>query len=112
MSAHRQHFIPTPAQPVIYRRRRGPFAFWLLLILIVFGMLALRAWMDIAEGRSRVTAVHEPQVEAFQPAPLDLAGADRVALTELRLEAFRAGYRAAQQNNCIPLLAPPMGTLP
>ncbi len=65
-NAHRQNYTPPPVRPVVYRTRRPrvSFSLWLLLALFLFGTLALRAWLDVADPRRQAA----PQVNCIPAA--------------------------------------------
>ncbi|MFC5498156.1 hypothetical protein ACFPOE_11470 [Caenimonas terrae] len=108
MSAHRQNFTPAPVQPPVYRRRRTPFGLWLLLALFVFVTLATSAWIERAEGTERQAALDTAHQVALEPPPPGLTGVDPAIVARIRLQAFHAGYQAAQENNCRIALSRPL----
>lgn len=100
MSAHRTHYALDPARRHTWRSTLAAIA--IAAVLAVVTVVASQGGESV--GPAVPTPVRTPDVQIYPLEPLD---APRLA--DLRIEAFRAGYRSALHDGCrLPALATPI----
>jgi len=85
MSNYRQNYTPAPAPAL------KPIRPLVLSVLAVWTVIMVLAWVHL------VADAGQPGIKLWPPAP---QGIDPVLLTQLRVEAFRAGYAAGVEQGC------------
>lgn len=106
MSAHRWNYRPEPIEaPSVGPEQPGlPALVALIGLALAIGLLCALVLYTGAPPAAVATPVRTPDVQIYPLEPLD---APRLA--DLRIEAFRAGYRSALHDGCrLPALATPI----